>query len=112
MLGQRDQNGKERVIYYLSKKFAEGEQKYSEVERTYCALVWIMHRLRKYILYYSVELITKHDHIKYLASKPTLIEKISKWQMFLFEFDLAYVNQNSTKGQALADQFAENPVDD
>ena len=112
MLGQRDQNGKERAIYYLSKKFTEGEQRYSEIERTCCALVWIMHRLRQYTLYYTIELITKHDPIKYLAGKPTLIGKISKWQMLLSEFDISYVSQNSTKGQALADQLAECPIDD
>ena len=64
------------------------------------------------MLYYVIELITKHDPIKYLASKPTLIGKISKWQMLLSEFDIAYVNQNSTKGQVLADQLAQNPIDD
>ena len=34
VLGQKDKNGRDRAIYYLSKKFTEGEQKYSEVERT------------------------------------------------------------------------------
>ena len=76
MLGQKDENGKERAIYYMSKKFIEGEQRYSEVERTCCALVWIMHRLRQYTLYYSIELFTKHVPLRYLSSKPA---KISKW---------------------------------
>ena len=84
--------GKERAVYYLSKKFTEGEQRYLEIERTCCALVWIMHRLRQYTLYYSIELFTKHDPLRYLSSKPALIEKISKWQMLLSEFDISFVS--------------------
>ena len=71
-----------------------------------------MHRLRQYTLYYSVELISKHDPLRFLADKPTIIGRISKWKMLLSEFDITYVSQNSIKGQALADQLAENPVND
>ena len=47
MLGQHDVSGKrERVVYYLSKKFTTCEMNYSLLERTYCALVWVAHRLR------------------------------------------------------------------
>ena len=70
-----------------------------------------MHRLRQYTLFYSIELITKHDPLRYLANKPTLIGRISKWQILLSEFDITYVSQNSIKGQALADQLAESPID-
>ena len=111
IFGQKDENGKERVVYYLSKKFTNGEQKYSEVERTCCALIWIMHRLRQYTLFYSIQLITRHDPLKYLANKPTLVGRISKWQILLSEFDITYVSQNSVKGKALADQLAESLTD-
>jgi len=47
MLGQHDESGKrERVVYYLSKKFTTCEMNYSLLERTCCALVWASHRLR------------------------------------------------------------------
>ena len=70
-----------------------------------------MHRLRQHTLFYSIELITKHDPLRYLANKPTLIGRISKWQILLSEFDITYVSQNSIKGQALVDQLAESPID-
>ena len=51
MLGQHDASRKkERVVYYLSKKFTACEMKYSLLERTCCALVWTSHCLRKYML--------------------------------------------------------------
>ena len=50
MLGQHDDSGKrERVVYYLSKKFTACEMNYSLLERTCYALVWASHRLRQYM---------------------------------------------------------------
>ena len=47
MLGQHDDSRKrERVVYYLSKKFTSCEINYSLLERTCCALVWVSRRLR------------------------------------------------------------------
>ena len=79
VLGQKDQEGRERVMYCLSKHFREGEQKYSEIEKTCCILVWLTHRLRQYTLYYTIELIMKHEPLRYLVNKPTLVRWISKW---------------------------------
>ena len=40
VLGQHDETGrKERVIYYLSKKFTNCEARYSAIEKTYLSLV-------------------------------------------------------------------------
>ena len=50
MLGQHDDSRKrERVVYYLSKKFTAYEMNYSLLERTHCALLWVSHRLRQYM---------------------------------------------------------------
>jgi len=41
VLGQHDEMGKkEHVIYYLSKKFTDCEQRYSALEKTCCVLTW------------------------------------------------------------------------
>ena len=47
VLGQHDESGqKEHAIYYLSKKFTDCETRYSLLEKTCCALVWVARRLR------------------------------------------------------------------
>ena len=44
VLGQHDESGqKENAIYYLSKKFADCETRYSLLEKTCCALTWAAH---------------------------------------------------------------------
>jgi len=78
MLGQSaEPDQKERVIYYLSKKFTSCEINYITIEKTCCALVWASHKLRQYTLYYTTQLISYMDPIKYIFEKPAFTGKIS-----------------------------------
>src|SRR3954463_9005478 len=62
VLGQHDESGrKEHAIYYLSKKFADCETRYSLLEKTCCALAWAAHRLRQYMLNHTTFLISKKN---------------------------------------------------
>ena len=47
------------------------------------------------------------DPIKYIFEKPAFIGKISRWQMLLSEFDIAFVTRKAIKGHAIADYIAE-----
>ena len=103
MLGQHDEFGKrERVVYYLSKKFTACEMNYSLLEMTCCALVWASHRLRQYMLSHTTWLVSKMDF-----EKPTLTGRIARWQVLLFEFDIVYVTQKAIKGSALTGYLAQ-----
>ena len=57
MLAQLDDSGKERAIYYLSKRMVEYEYRYIMIERLCLALVWATRRLRHYMTEYSVLLV-------------------------------------------------------
>ncbi|KAK8649492.1 hypothetical protein V6N13_130221 [Hibiscus sabdariffa] len=110
VLGQHDESGKkERVIYYLSKKFTEYEAKYSPVEKLCCALAWATRRLRQYMLYHTTWLISKLDPLKYMMEAPALL---ARWQMLLSEFDILYVSRKAVKGSAIADFIASRASDD
>ncbi|XP_074315648.1 uncharacterized protein LOC141651853 [Silene latifolia] len=102
----------ERAIYYLSKKFLEYECKYSQLEKTCLALVWATKKLRHYMLSYSVKIFSKMDPVKYLFEKPVLNGRLARWTMMLSEFDLKYVPLKVIKGRAVAEFFAENPIND
>jgi len=111
--GQHDETSrKEHVIYYLSKKFIDCEQRYSSLERTCCALAWAAHRLRQYMISHTTWLISKMDQIKYIFEKPALTGRIARWQMLLSEYDILYVTQKAIKGSALADFLAHQLVED
>ncbi|PKI58438.1 hypothetical protein CRG98_021196 [Punica granatum] len=100
------------AIYYLSKKFTEGESNYSEIEKMCCALVWVMQRLRQYTLYHTIRLLSKADPLRYLLDSPSSMRNIAKWRCQLTEYDIEYVPRTSIKGQAIADHLAEFPIDD
>ena len=92
VLGQHDEYGrKERVIYYLSKKFTDCETRYSVLEKTCCTLAWAALRLRQYMLTHTTLLISKMDPIKYIFEKPALSVQIARWQMILTEIGRAHV---------------------
>ncbi|PKI73139.1 hypothetical protein CRG98_006481 [Punica granatum] len=113
MLGQEDESTRAKhAIYYLSKKFTEGESNYPEIEKMCCALVWAMQRLRQYTLYHTIRLLSKADPLKYLLGSPSSMRNIAKWRCQLTEYDIEYVPRTSVKGQAIADHLAEFPVED
>ena len=54
MLGQLNEpDQKEKVIYYLSKKFTNCEINYIAIEKTCYALAWALHKLWQYMLYFT-----------------------------------------------------------
>lgn len=64
------------------------------------------------MLTHIVRLIAKIDPLKYLLGKATLIGRLAKWVMILSEFDIQYVDRRAIKGQVIADQLAEAPLQD
>ncbi|XP_049378136.1 uncharacterized protein LOC125842899 [Solanum stenotomum] len=113
ILGQHDKTGKkEKVIYYMSKKFTSYEARYSLLERTCCAVTWVAQKLRHYLSSHTTYLISRMDPLKYIFQKPMPTGKLAKWQILLSKFDIVYVTQKAVKAQTLADHMAENPIDD
>ena len=65
-----EESRKENAIYYISKKMLAYEEKYSPLEKTCVALVWVTCKLRHYMLAYKDLLIARMDRLKYLMEKP------------------------------------------
>ncbi|RVW21341.1 Retrovirus-related Pol polyprotein from transposon 17.6 [Vitis vinifera] len=94
MLAQLDDSGKERVIYYLSKRMLEYEMRYVMIERMCLALVWATRRLRHYMTEYSVCLISRLDPLRYLFDRPALTGGLMRWLVLLTEFDIQPVDDD------------------
>ncbi|RVW70807.1 Retrovirus-related Pol polyprotein from transposon 17.6 [Vitis vinifera] len=112
MLPQLDDLGKERAIYYLSKRMLEYECKYIMIERLCLAVVWATRRLRHYMTEYSVLLVSRLDPLRYLFDRPVLTGRLMRWLVLLTEFDIHYVTQKSVKGSIVADHLASLPISD
>ncbi|RVW92560.1 Retrovirus-related Pol polyprotein from transposon 17.6 [Vitis vinifera] len=112
MLAQLDDSGKDRAIYYPSKRMLDYETRYVMIERYCLALVWVTRRLRHYMTEYSVHLISRLDPLRYLFDRPALVGRLMRWLVLLTEFDIHYVTQKSVRGSIVANHLASLPVSD
>ena len=64
------------------------------------------------MLYFTTQLISLMDPIKYIFKKSALTRKISHWQMLLSEFDIMFVTRKAIKGQAIANYLTEQSLND
>ncbi|CAM8896658.1 unnamed protein product [Rhodiola kirilowii] len=110
MCAQETGERKERPLYYLSRTLVGAELNYSPIEKICLALVFAVQKLRHYIQAHTVHVVSKADPIKYILSRPVLSGRLAKWAMLLKQYDLVFVPQRATKGQAIADFFADHPV--
>ena len=91
MLAKLDDSGKERSIYYMSKRMLEYKCKYIMIERLCLALVWATRRLRHYVTEYSILLVSQLDPLRYLFDRPVRTGRLMRWLVLLTEFDIQYV---------------------
>ncbi|CAM8999249.1 unnamed protein product [Rhodiola kirilowii] len=110
MCAQETDERKERPLYYLSRTLVGAELNYSPIEKICLALVFAVQKLRHYMQSHTVHVVSKADPIKYILSRPVLSGRLAKWAMLLKQYDLVFVPQRATKGQAIADFFADHPV--
>ena len=70
--------GKERVIYFVSRRLLDAETRYSPVERLCLYLYFSCTKLRHYLLSAECIIVSKDDVIKYMLSLPILRRRIGK----------------------------------
>jgi len=95
--------GKERVIYYLSRKLIDAETRYSAIEKLCLCLYFSCIKLRHYLLSAECTVICKDDVVRYMLFMPIMSGRIGKWILALSEFDLRYESAKAVKGQIMAD---------
>ena len=84
-------------VIYLSKKLSQAEQNYSSFEREALAFVFVVTRLKQFLLGRRFNLQTDHKPLKYLFAPDEEIPKtasarITQWAIALmgFDFELKY----------------------
>jgi hypothetical protein len=100
-------DGRERVVFYLSRRMLDAETRYPEIEKLCLCLFFTCTKLRHILLSAEAIVICKSDVIKHMLSAPVLKGRLGKWMFALSEFDIGYQPAKAVKGQALADLIAE-----
>ena len=95
MLAQLDDSGKDRTIYYLSKRTLKYECRYIMIECLCLALGWATRRLRHYVTEYSILLVSRLDPLRYLFGMLVLTGRLMRWLVLLIGliFSVSHKNQ-------------------
>jgi hypothetical protein len=99
----REFEGKERVVYFVSRRLLDAEMRYSAMERLCLSLYFSCTKLRPYLLTAECTVVCTDDVVKCMLSLPILNGRIGKWILALSEFDLTYQSAKAIKGQVMAD---------
>ncbi|KAL0307408.1 UNVERIFIED_CONTAM: Transposon Tf2-12 polyprotein [Sesamum angustifolium] len=110
LLAQKNDEGKENVLYYLSRTMTPNELKYSPIEKLCLALIFSIQKLKHYFQSHSIHLVSKANPLKYVMAKPVLSDRLARWYLQLQQFEITYVPQKAVKGQVLADFLADHPM--
>jgi hypothetical protein len=100
-------DGKEKVVFYLSRRMLDTETRYHEIEKLCLCLFFACTKLRHILLSVEIIVICKSDIIKHMLSTPVLKGRLGKWMFALSEFDIRYQPMKAVKGQALTDLITE-----
>jgi hypothetical protein len=100
-------DGKEKVVFYLSRRMLDTKTRYPNIEKLCLCLFFTYTKLCHILLSAEVIVIYKSDVIKHMLLAPVLKVQLGKWMFALSEFDIRYQPTKVVKGQALADLIAE-----
>ena len=109
----RVDNGKQRLVYYVSKSLHEAEIRYLPLEKAILAVVHGTRKLPHYFQAHTVIVLTQLP-LKAILRSADYTGRIAKWGTILGAFDIKYMPCTSVKGQVLADlvaEFTEGPTE-
>ncbi|KAL0405375.1 UNVERIFIED_CONTAM: Ribonuclease HI [Sesamum latifolium] len=110
LLAQKNNEGKENALYYLSRTMTPNKLKYSPIEKLCLALIFAIQKLKHYFQSHSIHLVSKANPLKYVMIKPVLSDRLARWYLQLQQFEITYVPQKAVKGQVLVDFLANHPM--
>jgi hypothetical protein len=76
-------DGKENVVFYLSRRMLDTETRYHEIEKLCLYLFFICTKLRHILLSAEIIVICKSDVIKHMLTAPMLKGQLGKWMFAL-----------------------------
>ena len=101
-----DDDGVQRLVYYVSKSLHEAKICYLPLERAILTVVHATWKLPHYFQAHAVVVLTQLP-LRSLLRKADYIRRVAKWAMIIGVFNIKYMPRISIKGQVLADLAVE-----
>ncbi|KAK3010982.1 hypothetical protein RJ639_011172 [Escallonia herrerae] len=102
----REEEGKQRPVYYISKVLQDAETRYPRIDKVALALVTSARKLRPYFQSHTIVVLTDQPLGKVLQN-PDASGRLVNWSVELGEFDIKYQPRTAIKAQALSDFVVE-----
>ena len=111
LLAQKNDEGFEESIYYLSRTLIGAESRYNPVEKESLALVFAVQKTRHYLVGQTIHVVSRVNPLRILMTKPlSLNSRLANWAMLLSQYNMIFTPQKAVKGQAFADFLAAHPI--
>jgi hypothetical protein len=91
-------DGKEKVLFYLSRRMIDTKTRYPEIKKLCLCLFFTCTKLRHILLSAEVIVICKSDVIKHMLSATVLKGRLRKWMFALSKYDIRYQPVKAVKG--------------
>ncbi|KAK2999683.1 hypothetical protein RJ639_024172 [Escallonia herrerae] len=98
----REEEGKQRPIYYMSKVLQDVETRYPRIDKVALSLVISVRKLRPYFQSHTIVMLTDQPLGK-VPQNPDTSGRLVNWLEELGEFDIKYKPRAAIKAQALSD---------
>ncbi|KAL1549888.1 hypothetical protein AAHA92_17918 [Salvia divinorum] len=98
VLGQKI-NGKNYVIFYVSKTINQAQRNYDTTEKEMLAVVYSFKKFRPYLLGSQVIVFTDHAAITYLLVKKESKPRLIRWVLLLHEFNWEVRDKKGTENR-------------
>ena len=96
---QKDDNGHEQAIYYLSRTLIGAESRYNPIEKECLALVFVVQKTR---VGQTIHVISRVNPLRLLMTKPgSLNSRLAKWALLLSQYNMIFIPQKAVKARPL-----------
>lgn len=111
ILSQRNEDGHEVVVCYISRQLSKEERNYSATELECLAIVWALHKLHSYVDGMKMELVTDHSALQWLYDYKGTNKKILRWCLEIQHYrDNMQITHRAGKDHANVDALSRNPL--
>lgn len=110
MLLQRDDNGELRLVYAISRRTTEPEQRYHSSKMELLAIIWAVSRLRPMLINVKFKIISDCQALIYLNTMKLNNAQVARWYSTLTEFEFDIEHRPGTK-MAHVDALSRAPVE-
>ena len=104
----REERGKQKLIFYISKTLLDAESRYPLMEKLACAVVTSAQKLRPYFQSHTI-VILRTFPLQTILHNPSQSGQQAKWAVELSEYVIEYRPRTSAKSQVLAEFLVELP---